>query len=456
MISKTHLRITDTHLNTLKSHLFPGDGLEACAIVLASCNRINDQIIFLVQDILLVPHSECTRNVDYLTWPSKYIEEAIDKGEVKKLSLFLMHSHPSGITYFSDVDDKSDQTIIPCIIQAYSQLHGSIIMTPEGDLVGRFYEENLSLQYIDKFLIVGDNVELNSLGSSKRIMPFSAQMTQSLKSFKVGIIGASGTGSIVIESLARLGVGEIVLIDDDVIEHKNLNRILNSTIKDAENRRAKVQVLAEAIQGFRSDIVLTVLNSKIGTQKAILEAASCDVLFSCVDTVSARMYIDLISEFFLLPIFDIGVTIPTGFKDGKAFIAEVCARLDYIKPDNSSLKDRKVYTSNSLSEEYLKEVSPESYKARIQEGYFKGVPEEAPSVISLNMHAASLCINEFIARTFVFRQELNANYARTIICLGANETEHYRESDFFPSSRMNFGQGVTTPLLGMPNLGKVE
>lgn len=34
---------------------------------------------FLVQDILLVPHSECKRKVDYLTWPGKYIEEAIER-----------------------------------------------------------------------------------------------------------------------------------------------------------------------------------------------------------------------------------------------------------------------------------------------------------------------------------------------------------------------------------------
>src|SRR5690606_7701478 len=142
---------------------------------------------------------------------------------------------------------------------------------------------------------------------SSNVMPFSADMTQSLKNFKVGVIGASGTGSIVIENLARLGVGHLVLIDDDVIEHKNLNRILNSTIQDAKNQKAKVKVLADAINQYRSDVVLTVLDSKIGTQQAILEAATCDVLFSCVDTVSARMYVDLVGEYFLLPVFDIGV-----------------------------------------------------------------------------------------------------------------------------------------------------
>lgn len=452
MILKTHFRLTDTRLDDLKHHLFPGDGLEASAIVLASCNKIKDQIIFLVQDILLVPHSECKRKVDYLTWPGKYIEEAIEKGEENNLSIFLMHSHPSGFNQFSTADDESDQRVIPCIFAAYNQLHGSIIVTPDGKLIGRFYDKNLSHQYIDKFLIVGQDLALITPQSSSKVMPFSADMTESLKNFKVGVIGASGTGSIVIENLARLGVGHLVLIDDDVIEYKNLNRILNSTIQDAENQKSKVKVLADVINQYRSDVVLTALDSKIGTQQAILEVATCDVLFSCVDTVSARMYVDLVGEYFLLPVFDIGVTIPTGSKDGKPFITEVCARLDYIQPHRSSLKDRKVYTPDSLRAEYLKETSPDIYEKQLKEGYFKGVHEEAPSVISLNMLAASFCINEFIARTFLFRQENNSNYARTVICLGANETEYLREDNFTSTSRVNVGKGITTPLLGMPNL----
>ena len=104
----------------------------------------------------------------------------------------------------------------------------------------------------------------------------------------------------------------------------------------------------------------------------------------------------------------------------------------------------------------MKDTSPDIYEKQLQEGYFKGVHEEAPSVISLNMLAASYCINEFIARTFLFRQENNSNYARTVICLGANETEYFKEDDFTSVSRTNVGKGITTPLLGMPNLGGVK
>ncbi|WP_228712461.1 ThiF family adenylyltransferase [Klebsiella pneumoniae] len=45
-------------------------------------------------------------------------------------------------------------------------------------------------------------------------------MTDTFNKLTAAIIGVSGTGSIVAEQVARLGFGEIVLIDRDHIERK--------------------------------------------------------------------------------------------------------------------------------------------------------------------------------------------------------------------------------------------
>lgn len=68
-----------------------------------------------------------------------------------------------------------------------------------------------------------------------------------MRQLRVAVVGCSGTGSIVVEQLARLGVGHLILVDPDVVEYKNLNRILNSTNEDAALRRSKVEVMARAI-----------------------------------------------------------------------------------------------------------------------------------------------------------------------------------------------------------------
>jgi tRNA A37 threonylcarbamoyladenosine dehydratase len=41
-------------------------------------------------------------------------------------------------------------------------------------------------------------------------------------------------------------VGRIILVDPDKVELKNLNRIINSTVTDAEKEISKVEMLAAA------------------------------------------------------------------------------------------------------------------------------------------------------------------------------------------------------------------
>src|SRR5207248_1774632 len=50
---------------------------------------------------------------------------------------------------------------------------------------------------------------------------------------KVGVIGAGGVGSLVVEYLARLGVGTLVVIDPDRVDVTNLSRVVDATNRDA-------------------------------------------------------------------------------------------------------------------------------------------------------------------------------------------------------------------------------
>jgi hypothetical protein len=80
------LALTDEHHQQLLRHLFPGDGLEAAAILLCS-RSVGPRLRLMVRDLLLVPHENCIREVDFLRWPGKAIEEAIDMAREYDLSL---------------------------------------------------------------------------------------------------------------------------------------------------------------------------------------------------------------------------------------------------------------------------------------------------------------------------------------------------------------------------------
>ena len=108
------------------------------------------------------------------------------------------------------------------------------------------------------------------------------------------------------------------------------------------------------------------------------------------------------------------------------------------------------------SREYLQQAAPDELSEQVAEGYIKGIADEAPSVISLNMRAASDCVMEFIARAYPFRQEPNKERARTMFSLAAGEEEFMSETDFSRAPNPHLGRGLIEPLLGMPRFSTRE
>lgn len=458
MIPETTLAFNGAVHAQVKRHLFPPDGLEAAAMLV--CTRTpGPRLRLLVRNVVLVPYAACKRReCDAITWPGEYLERAIDLAEPSGSTIILIHSHPSGLFAFSEADDESDRVVIPSLFQAFGALHGSAIMTTEGAVRARLYDPSIRVRPVDLVTVAGDDLsywwadKATLAGPGVRPVAFTGSMTAELGRLSALVIGVSGTGSIVGEQLARLGFGRLSVVDFDRLELKNLNRILNSRRADAEVNRLKVDAFAEAVTAYRGEGVAIPVPASIATRDAVLAAAQCDTIFCCVDTLEARHIADLIAAAFLLPLFDVGVVIPVR-KAGDTFaIADVCGRIDYVHPGGSTLQDRGVYTPESLRGEYLHKVAPEAHQQELEAGYLKGLGEEAPAVIALNMRAAAACVNEFIARAFPFRLESNRLYARTQFSLAACEEEYFAEDVFTCAANLLLARGDTEPLLGLPTL----
>ncbi len=249
----------------------------------------------------------------------------------------------------------------------------------------------------------------------------------------------------------------MILIDFDKIENRNLNRILNSTSADAAAELLKVISFSNAVSKYRGAGVAIPVPASIDTRDAVIAAAQGDVLFSCVDTLHARQIADLMAVGFVMPLFDMGVTIPARMDEpGTVSIIDAVGRIDYVQPGGSSLKTRGVYSPASVRAEYLAAADPAAHAVELAAGYFDGAIEEAPSVISLNMRAASAAMNEFILRAFPFRLDPNSGYARTKFSLAGGDEDRFAESEFPVGSHRLLGRGGLEPLLGMPGLGAAQ
>lgn len=444
----------------LERHLLPGDGKEAAAILL--CSRVeSDGLKLLLRDVIFVPHQECMRAQGSLVWPGDYLDKALAAAENDDLSIILIHSHPTGFYGFSRVDDQSDQDVIKCLIaggpidRLHEPWHGSAVMVPGGAIRARVYDRAMHAHQVDLVAAYGEELRFywrSGREPQSRPMAFADMMTHELRGLSIAVVGLSGTGSIVAEQLLRMGVGELIVVDYDHVENKNLNRILNTTNEDAIRKELKVKVFAKAAARISPETRVRAIPLSICDRKAIAAVAEADIIFSCVDELEPRHICDRIASAMIQPLFDVGVTIPVRSPPRGLVIANISCRVDYIQPGGSTLASRGVYTPELLAAEYLKKTDPTAYTARVKEGYMPGAGQEAPSVICVNMHAASSAVLEFVARAYPYRLDGNTTFARNEFDLASEVHEHTGDEMFAADTTNLLGIGLCRPLLGLPIL----
>jgi hypothetical protein len=458
------LRIAQRDHAILKAHLLPGDGLEAVAIALCGRRRSGRHHCLTVRQVVPIPYDECkVRSADRVTWSTQRLLPLLELAEKRDLAVLKIHSHPGGFENFSSVDDASDADLFGSVFVWTDSAHpqASAVMLPDGRMFGRAILPDGSFQTLDSIMVPGDDIHFwipqsgGSLPSfaQRHTQLFGSGTTRRLREMSVAVVGCSGTGSPVIEQLARLGVGRMVLVDPDCVEEKNLNRILNATREDAYLRRSKVEVMARAIAAMGFGTELEIIAGDLATPRAVRAVAECDVVFGCMDGVEGRHLLNRLAAFYVLPYFDIGVRLDA---DGKGGVTEACGAVHYIRPDGTTLQDRLVYTAAQLKAAGLKRTDPAAYRAQVQAGYIRGVAEDRPAVISINMQMASTAVNEFLARLHPYRYDDNADSAvvRTSFIQGTM----YREPEpFFSAAFMaHIGKGDVRPLLSMPELSESE
>ena len=320
-------------------------------------------------------------------------------------------------------------------------------------MIGRTVDECGRFSPFSSINVVGDDLLFWSVraddngipGSGRRVaQTFGARTYELLRQLRVAVIGCSGTGSPVVEQLARNSVGTLVLVDPDRVEDRNLNRILNATKADARNRRLKVDVLARAISKMGFDTLVKTYPTSLFDARAVRAVASCDVVFGCMDSIDGRHLLNKLATFYLLPYFDLGVKIEA---DGAGGVDQVCGTVHYVQPGGSSLLSRHVYTMEQVRAAGIYRTDPTAYRSQLDQGYIRGVPEDRPAVIQLNSLVASIAINELLARIHPYRLDPNGKYAVHRISLSHGIYEH--EIDGQPCSLLarHIGRGDVAPLL---------
>jgi len=110
---------------------------------------------------------------------------------------------------------------------------------------------------------------------------------EALSGKHVAVFGIGGVGSFCAEALARAGVGELTLVDDDVVSVSNLNRqlvALRSTVG-----QAKTEVMAARIADINPDCKVNILTMRYEPQnREAFFAGSYDYIADAIDSVACK------------------------------------------------------------------------------------------------------------------------------------------------------------------------
>lgn len=123
---------------------------------------------------------------------------------------------------------------------------------------------------------------------------------EKLNKAKVAVFGIGGVGSYVVEGLARAGVCNFVLVDNDDVSITNINRQLiamHCTIG-----RAKVEVTKERILDINPNANVEIHRVFFNSKEQNIIDDSIDYIVDAIDTVSSKIELITIAKDFGIPI----------------------------------------------------------------------------------------------------------------------------------------------------------
>ncbi len=134
----------------------------------------------------------------------------------------------------------------------------------------------------------------------REAMLIGTEAVEKLAKKKVALFGVGGVGSYAAEALARAGIGEIELIDNDAVSVTNINRqlcALTSTVGEL-----KVSVTAKRLKDINPRIVTVERPEFFLPENAdSFDFASYDFVIDAIDTVSAKIEIAVRCQTFGIP-----------------------------------------------------------------------------------------------------------------------------------------------------------
>jgi molybdopterin/thiamine biosynthesis adenylyltransferase len=125
--------------------------------------------------------------------------------------------------------------------------------------------------------------------ASRQMSIVTRSEQQRFKDAKITVIGCGGIGGETIEMLARMGIGELILVDEDAFDLSNLNRQTLASIADLG--LDKSAVAAEKVRLINPYVKVTTFNEHVDQTNIDKVIGDSDIVIDALDNVLTRVIV---------------------------------------------------------------------------------------------------------------------------------------------------------------------
>ena len=201
---------------------------------------------------------------------------------------------------------------------------------------------------------------------------------EALRKSKVAIFGLGGVGSYVTESLARAGIGKLIIVDHDEVDITNINRQLIATHDTIG--KPKVDVEKSRILSINPECEVKAFQEFFTKDSKGILDKDLDYIVDCVDTVTAKIEIVVQAKALGVPVISSMGTgnklDPTRFEVSDIYKTSVCPLAKVMR------KELRARGIDSLKVVYSKEEPIKREEDKRTPGSISFVPSVAGLIIA--------------------------------------------------------------------------
>jgi hypothetical protein len=412
------LRLPVAVFERLERHFFAAPGPRA-GVLLAGVAEANGSRRLLAREFV-----EAQDGIDYITGRGRghhrlaaaFVRDAALRASAEHLAYLAVHTHGGDRHVgFSEDDMASHENGYPALLDIVGGPPVGALVFARDSVAGDIWTRD-SRAHLREAVVLGP--------SFRRLRPEPLPIARAdprydrqarlfgdagqaiLRVSKVGVIGAGGMGMLLVEYLARLGVGHLIVVDPDRVEPSNLPRLPGSRRSDARAwfdhtwvpgwlrtigrnwARPKVDLATRLAREADPAVNVEGLFADVREPEVAAQLLDCDYLFLAANSDQARFLFNAICQQFLIPGAQLGAKV--GLEPATGRVTAVHSVVRTVFPGHGCL-----WCNGAISPTRMAEEAASPAQRRAQR-YVDDPDVVAPSVISLNATAAALAANDFM------------------------------------------------------------